>query len=109
MTININPGQIQAKVDGAWKKGLAMLSSEILRDCNEFCKLDKGMLRASSMTASRLNDGILVWNTPYARRQYWIIPTAYEPGTCWQWCEAAKGKYAQRWASQAKKLMEMNL
>ena len=32
MTININPGQIQAKVDGAWKKGLAMLSSEILRE-----------------------------------------------------------------------------
>ena len=109
MKIEINTGQVQAKVDAAWKKGLAMLSSEILRDCNEFAKLDKGALRASSQMASRLDEGILAWDTPYARRQYWQIPTAYEPGTCWQWCEAAKGKYAQQWAEQAQRLMEMNL
>ena len=109
MKIDINPGQITARVDGAWNKGLALLANEILRDCNEFCKLDKGTLRASSQWASRLSEGVLVWDTPYARRQYYAIPTAYEPGTCWQWCEAAKGRYNQRWAKQAQRLMEMNL
>lgn len=109
MKLTIDKGQVIAKINGAWKKGLPMLSSEILRDCNEFCKFRDGTLRGSSELASRLEEGVLAWDTKYARRQYWGIPTAYEPGTCWQWCEAAKGKYSQRWASQAQKLMEMNL
>lgn len=109
MKLDINPEQIQAKIDAAWKKGLPVLANDILRDCNEFCKLDKGDLRGSSQMASRLEEGILRWDTPYARRQYWGIPTAYEPGTCWQWCEAAKAKYGQRWAEQAEDAMKKNL
>ena len=109
MTITIDKGQVQAKVDAAWKKGLAMLASEVQRDCNEFCKNRDGTLRGSTFWASRLEEGIVAWDTPYARVQYWKIPTAYEPGTCWQWCEAAKGKYSQRWAKQAQRLLEMNL
>lgn len=107
--IDIDVNQVTAKVRNAWNKGLPMLTMEILRDCNEFAKLDKGALRASAYSASDLNRGIVRWNTPYARRQYWAIPTAYEPGTCWQWCEAAKAAYSQRWADQAAKLLEMNL
>ena len=109
MTIDINVDATVDRVDAAWKKGLSLLSNEILRDCNEFCKLDKGPLRASALISSLFNEGKLIWNTPYARRQYWVIKTAYEPGTCWQWCEAAKGKYKKRWELQAQRLLEMNL
>ena len=38
--ININENGIKATIDNAWKTGLEMLSSQILRDCNEFCKMD---------------------------------------------------------------------
>ena len=109
MKIDINPGQIQARIDAAWKKGLPMLASEILRDCNEFVKLREGTLRDSSEWASKFEEGIIAWDTPYARRQYWEIPTAYEPGRCWQWCEAAKARYQQRWQKQAEELLKMNL
>ena len=109
MRLNIDEGAVIAKINGAWKKGLPMLTNEVLRDCNEFCKFDTGALRASAQTATDFANGIVRWNTPYARRQYWGIPTAYEPGTCWQWCEAAKGAYNQRWADQAQKILEMNL
>ena len=109
MKLNIDEGQISAKITDAWKKGLPMLTSEVLRDCNEFCKFRDGALRGSAWSASDFSNGIVRWNTPYARRQYWGIPTAYEPGTCWQWCEAAKGAYSQRWADQAQKILEMNL
>lgn len=109
MKLKIDRGQVIAKINDAWKKGLPILTNDVLRDCNEFCKLDKGTLRASAQTATDFANGIVRWNTPYARRQYWGIPTAYEPGTCWQWCEAAKASYYQRWADQAQKLLEMNL
>lgn len=109
MRMTIDQNAVKAKIEDAWKKGLPLLTSEVLRGCNEFCKLDKGGLRASAWSSSRFDEGVIVWNTPYARRQYYGIPTAYEPGTCWQWCEAAKGKYAAQWEEQAQRLMEMNL
>lgn len=109
MRLNIDEGAVIAKINGAWKKGLPMLTNKVMRDCNEFAKLRDGDLRASAQTATDFTNGIVRWNTPYARRQYWGIPTAYEPGTCWQWCEAAKMAYSQRWADQAQRLMEMNL
>jgi len=109
LKVNINQGQIMAKIDGAWKKALPLLSNEILRDCNEFCKFDMGTLHDSAQTASDFSEGILRWSTSYARIQYWKIPTAYAPGTQWQWCEGAKGAYSQRWNDQANALMRMNL
>lgn len=109
MRIDINENVVAARVNEAWRRGLPLLTNEVLRDCNEFAKLDTGALRASAQTASDFSNGIVRWNTPYARRQYWSIPTAYEPGTCWQWCEAAKAAYSQRWADQAQRLLEMNL
>ena len=51
--IQISSAQVQTKVDTAWKKGLYALSSEILADCNEYCKEDHGTLIASSNTNSQ--------------------------------------------------------
>lgn len=41
---NISEKKIQVKIDNVWKSGLEMLSSQILKDCNRYCKEDTGML-----------------------------------------------------------------
>ena len=108
--ININAQGIQAKIDNAWESGLEMLSSQILRDCNEYCKEDTGMLIMSSYIHSRLKEGLLVWNTPYAARQYYKIQTAYKSpnhNATWRWCEVAKSRYAERWARQAQAITRL--
>ena len=110
--INISENKIQIKMDNTWNNGLAMLSSEILNDCNQYCKEDTGTLIASSLVHSRPQDGKLVWQTPYARRQYWAIRTAYKtvnPNATWRWCEHAKQRHLQQWQAQAQRLVEMNL
>ena len=110
--IQINKDAVKAQVMGAWDKGLAILSEEILNDCNQYCKEDTGALIASSLTHSRPQEGKLIWQTPYARRQYWEIRTAYtdvNPNASWKWCEVAKTKCKKKWAKQAQRLMEMNL
>ena len=103
--IKIDENKIQAKIDNTWQTGLEMLSSQILRDCNEYCKMDTGMLIMSSYIHSRLKEGILIWNTPYAARQYYEIQTAYtqggNPNATWRWCEVARNRYHERWARQA--------
>lgn len=109
MKIKISKAQVKAKIDGAWQKSLFALSSEILADCNEYVKRDQNTLRDSSLTASQLGKGILVWDTPYAKRQYWEIKTALTPGTTWKWCEAAKRKNKDTWQRKAQRGFIENL
>lgn len=102
--INISGDKIQAKIDNAWESGLKMLSSQILRDCNRYCKEDTGMLIMSSLIHSRLKEGLLIWQTPYAARQYYEIRTAYKDvnsNASWRWCELAKSLHLADWGRLA--------
>lgn len=110
--INIQKHAVEARVMGAFKDSLPQLSEEILNDCNQFCKEDTGTLIASSLVHSRPAEGKLIWQTPYARRQYWAIRTAFKtvnPGATWRWCEYAKRKNLAKWTQQAKVLLEGKL
>ena len=104
--------KVEARIKYAFGAGMGMLANEILNDCNQYCKEDTGMLIASSYIHSQLDDGKLIWQTPYARRQYWEIRTAIpdpNPNATWKWCEAAKKARLPIWEKQAQRLLEMNL
>ena len=107
--INIDQNQVAAKVQGAWDKGLYTLSGQVLGDCNEYCKEDTGALISSSLAHSKLSEGKLIWQTPYARRQYWSIRTSLTPGRTWKWCETAKRKCKNVWDRIAEKGLRENL
>lgn len=110
--ININPRAIEARIQGAWDRGLAILSEEIKNDCNRYCKEQDGTLKMSSELHSVPDKGLIVWQTPYARRQYWAIRTAHtdkNPQASWKWCEVAKQKHKEQWDAKAQRLLEMNL
>lgn len=110
--IRVNKSGVTAKVLGAFNNGLGPLSEEILNSCNQYCKEDTGTLIASSLIHSIPSEGKLIWQTPYARRQYWAIRTAFQTvnsNAVWRWCEAAKRHHIAEWNRDAQKLMEMNL
>ena len=110
VTVNVNHDRVEAKVMGVWKERLPLLANEIMNDTNEYVKRDTGTLIASSLRHSRLEEGLIIWVTPYAKRQYWEIETAYKeknPKATWRWCEQAKIDCKERWQRQAQRLMEM--
>lgn len=110
--ITLDVHRISRKVERAWEAGLPQLSEEILNDCNQYCKMRSGALIASSLTASDPEKGVLVWDTPYAARQYYEIETAYtdyNPNASWKWCEVAKANHLDKWNRQAQLLLEQNL
>lgn len=110
MKIQINKAQVQARVMGAWKENLFALTTEILADCNEYVKRSPNhTMRDSSLIHSKPSEGLIVWETPYARRQYWEIQTALTPGTTWRWIETAKRKHLTRWQRLAQKGVNDNL
>ena len=106
----IDARSIKVKMDNAWETGLEMLSSQILKDCNKFCKEATGMLIISSYIHSDLKKGRLVWQTPYAARQYYEIRTANKEinsDASWRWCEVAKGQYKDVWGRQAQAITRL--
>ena len=108
--IEINENSIKAKIDNTWANGLEMLSSQILKDCNLYCKEDTGMLIMSSFIHSDLKRGLLVWQTPYAARQYYEIQTAYHDvnsNATWRWVEYAKTLHFADWVRQAQAITRL--
>jgi hypothetical protein len=106
--ITFDAGRQMTIITNTFNTGVGRLAGEILNDCNEYCKEDTGMLIASSYIHSRLDEGLLVWQTPYAKRQYWQIRTAYtdvNPQATWRWAEVAKARHKDRWARQLQMLI----
>lgn len=105
--IDINKTAVASKLGKHWKATLEPLSEQILADCNRYCKEDTGALIASSQTASKLKEGKLIWQTPYARRQYYEIKTAHtdvNPGARWRWAHHAMSAHLGDWQKIAQKL-----
>ena len=97
-------------MDNAWESGIEMLASQILKDCNRYCKEDTGMLIISSYIHSDLKKGRLIWRTPYAARQCYEIPTAYKDvnsNASWRWCEVAKQNHGTDWGRQAQAITRL--
>ena len=110
MKIQINKAEVQGKIMGAWERNLPALTEERLADCNEYVKRSPNhTMRDSSLIHSKPSEGLIVWETPYARRQYWEIQTALTPGTTWRWIETAKRKHLTRWQRLAQKGVNDNL
>lgn len=107
----VKEAALRARLDRAWNGALYPLSSQVLSDCNEYVKVDQNILRESSYTASDLKKGRLIWNTPYARRQYYTGTPNKEknPNASVQWCEKAFSAYHKDWELLAQKLFTKEL
>ncbi len=106
--IDFNRAKAKQKIVDHWNgQVLAPLAEQILADCNKYCKEETGTLIASSQAHSRPKDGVLIWQTPYARRQYYVIRTAHtviNPGARWRWAHHAKSAHLADWQKLAQKL-----
>ena len=83
------------------------LSRVALEDCNKFCKLDTGELRASSYRASNLQSGRLIWSTKYARNAYYTgqADTSKNPLASRLWAHKAAALYRNKWYNIVKSAM----
>lgn len=113
--INVNINQ-QAIADNVWRavdKAQAALDEQILKDCNYFIPKDTGQLEMSSIINSRIGEGLLVWNTPYARRQYYGVnynfSTDRNPNAGPLWFERAKALHFNAWKTLAQRIIDENI
>ena len=98
--VKIDTVTLAKKYEQKCKKIQPYLDALILGDSNYFCPLKTGKLQQSAIINSRIGSGELVWETPYARRQYYDYhkpPYQPNPNACGKWFEAAKARWLEKW------------
>ena len=97
------------------KAGVAAMipavAEQALADCNEYVRVYQGQLKESSETASVLQRGELVWNTPYARRVYYTGTPSTDVNTnaSLRWCDKAHDLHREEWQEIAQKNFEKGM
>ena len=105
VTVTIDRSRVEARIKAGKMAMVSAVAEQALADCNYFAKRDQGTLIESSQTASDIESGLLVWNTPYARRQYYTGAPSLEqnPNASILWCEEAHDHFGQDWEKIAQK------
>ena len=96
----LNNAGIKADIEAKARQVQAPLDALIMADSNFFCPLKTGKLQQSAIINSRIGSGVLIWRTPYARRQYYDYhkpPYQPNPNACGKWVEAAKARWLDKW------------
>ena len=124
ISFDIRGPDMRVIADKAVKKAVAATAEEALADCNKYCKFDYGglifssvihtrlantvntskipdreMQWASASEGSDLENGVLIWNMPYAEWQY-SFPSAYPDKNTQatsEWCKWAENACGDKW------------
>ena len=92
---------LQQKAEMANKSAQMQLDNDVLKDSNYYAPKDTGNLEASSLSSSLIGQGMLYWNTPYARRLYYNPQYNFardkNPNAQGLWFEAAKASKKDSW------------
>lgn len=104
--VRVDLGNLSQRIEDATEHAQFLFDSEILKDCNQYVPMDQQVLERSSISASKLGEGLLVWSTPYARRLYfgteYNFSTDKNPKAGPFWFEKAKSAHLRDW----KRLLE---
>jgi len=107
--IEIDINKAVARRIPLFAKAQFMLDTQIVKDSNLFCPKVEGTLRDSGRVDS---PGIISWNMPYARYQYYLNdhvkgPIHYTiPGTMAKWFEHAKALYRKEWLELVQRALQ---
>ncbi|AFE86248.1 putative minor capsid protein 2 [Bacillus phage PBC1] len=103
----------KVKVTKALEKAQVVLDEQVLKDSNYFIPKDTGQLEDSSIIASRIGEGELIWDTKYARKVYYGVDinfhTDMNPNAQALWFEAAKSRFLSDWVRAAGQEVKDNI
>ena len=102
MKVDLRTEDIKRKVIDRCIIAQYALDNKIAADSNYFCPEDTGDLQKSVQPI--MGNGVLEWNTPYAKAQYYGLPgksTDTNPNASLQWFEQAKARELDNWVGVA--------
>ena len=104
VTANFDSAAAKRKFSEAIHKAQMKLDQQVINDSNYYCPLraaQGGTLQKSAQINTVIGSGLVVWRTPYARRQYYGVDFDHSksanPNACAKWFEAAKARKMKEW------------
>lgn len=117
--IEFDKNSVAARVHGASDLATFAMAQQALKDSNIYCKWDQEELINSSLVdedsgigkASDLNKGELVWDKPYAKKQYYTGNPSPDPNpnASKMWWHKARAIHGEEWENLGQKTMDENL
>lgn len=105
--INIDPQKVVGRVKSDVDDALRIMGENALADANRYVKqTEAATLLKSGRFEVEKNRLSLIWDTPYARRQYLEIQTAYKhpnPNARWRWAGYAQRRHGKEWLAAFQK------
>jgi len=105
VTVSTDIQGIKERIAKDVSKMTFQVTTQALKDSNKYARRQSGELVKSSLTATDYKNGLLVWNTPYAKRVYWTgNPLGNKnPKARLMWADYAKKKHNKMWLKIAQK------
>jgi hypothetical protein len=100
--------RIRSKVSGNKERAQKVLDMTVIKDSSRFVPFQTGTLEKSAMESSRIGTGLVVYNTPYAKRQYYgefEHGKNKHPQATRLWFEAAKAENLEKWIRIAQEMI----
>ncbi|MET3504943.1 minor capsid protein [Halalkalibacter oceani] len=111
--VRVDTSKIQPKLASATKRARFLVAQQVLKDSNRFAPRDIGNLIDSSVRASNLDEGLVAWDTPYARKLYFGVRMNFSrdknPSAGPMWYERARAAHLPEWVNVAKNAMRDTL
>ena len=105
MQIDFKTGMVADRLRKRMESIQPAFDTQVLKDSNYFAPMDTGNLKASGVTGSQIGSGILVWNTPYAKKMYYGVGYNFSkdsnPNARAKWFEEAKAQHLKSWEGMA--------
>ena len=103
--ITTNFTRIKARVEAGKAAMIAAVTEQVIQDGNYFCKQDQSILMSSALSASQPEKGLAIWNTPYAKRQYYTGTPSKDvnPNASTMWGQRAHDAFGDDWLAIAQK------
>jgi Minor capsid protein len=101
LNVQMDLQSFKGKQQGAKDAAQMQLDQDILKSSNYFIPSDTLELMRSSLRFSEIGSGLLIWNTPYARRLYYNPQYNFSkdvnPNARGMWFEEAKAMDKADW------------
>lgn len=99
MKVTFDRNATKLRLQAANQKATFATATQALKDCNYYCKEDQEGLINSSISSSDLDNGLLIWNKPYAKMQYYLDSTSLDPNKNARkmWAHHAHSVHGEQW------------
>jgi hypothetical protein len=103
--VQTNIQAIKERIARDKAKMVFLVTTQALKDSNKYCRQQSGDLIRSSLISTDYEKGLLVWNTPYAKRVYWTGNplTNKNPHARLMWADYAKAVHNKEWLKIAQR------